>query len=183
MSITKIQVENPDPILSRTALDGQTVARVAHLNNIVDQVNDSFNYSVLGFNIVANGGGSTIPGLVGVGQKNAPGPGIGGCRPGTQPYTYSNGTHGCISSTLRLAYGNYLPVVTKSEVGIYVFTFPVAPPLGYDVLLSPPAALIGSRIQLAKTSATVFTITTQNASGVAADSLLTGMYLEIKIYS
>lgn len=181
MSIERIQVESPDPILARAALDGQTVARIAHVNYVVDQINEASEYFMMGFNIINSADGSNTPELVGTAYQTS-GSGVGGCRAGTQPYTYSNGTTGCINATLRTMYGNYLPVVTKTGVGAYTFTLPQAP-LGYDILMSPPSQLIGTRVKLTKVSSTVFTINTQDASGGAADDLLTDMYLEMKIYN
>lgn len=181
MSFNKPKVETPDPILSNTSLEEQTVARLAHLNDLIDQLNDAYNYSVLGFNIVDASG--TTPGLIGVGNRGALNAVYGYCSDKTnQIYTYTNGSKGCINYKIKAIYDKYLPVVAKTGVGVYTFTFPTNPPLGYDILLSPPSALNGSRISLVKTTSKIFTITATNASGVAADSLLVGMYLELKIY-
>lgn len=184
MSLTKYTVNNPDPILEQSDLASATVARLAHLNDLIDQLNTSFGYDVIGLNIVAGNSGSTTPAIQGVGARGTAGTtGNGGCRPGTQPYTYSNGTTGCINATLRTVYNNYLPVVARTSPGVYTFTFPVAPPLGYDILLGPPSVLNGTRISLVETSTSVFTITATDAGGGAADNLLNNMYLEIKIYN
>ncbi len=182
MSITKYTILNPDPILEQASLAEGTVARIAHVNDLIDQINTSFGYDVLGFDLVAGNGGSTTPAIQGVGARGVAGNASnGGCRAGTVPYTYSNGTTGCINAILRQTYADYLPVVARTSTGVYTFTFPKTPPLGYSILLSP-TVVSKSRADHIR-SASLFTISTTNAAGDPADGILPGMYLEIKIYN
>ena len=173
----RIKVSNPDPIIEQAAQDQGTVARFAHVNYVIDYLNDTLGYNAGKFNIVASSVANT-PGLVGVGSF-APAIAQQTCGNGTISYTYSDGTFGCIDANFKNIISNI--TVARTSTGVYTFTFASAPTLGYDVIFGVPTANT-TRVSLVETSSTVFTVTATNA-GTPADGLLTGMYMEIKFYT
>jgi hypothetical protein len=102
MSIKKIKAQSPDPYLGKIRGDTE-FARLAHLNNIVDQINDS--------NFIGPQGPVGPQGIQGVqGEQGVQGP------QGIQGVTGQNGTDGT-GVTILGSYANYAALVLAHPTG------------------------------------------------------------------
>lgn len=94
------------------------------------------------------------------------------CRPGTCPYTRTDGSIFCTSAACKWA-ASYV------DVGTYRITMSETPKYGYTVLMSPAHAAT-TRFNIVKESATTFLIKTYTNTTLT-DGLLDGETVEVKL--